>query len=146
MLFTASISVCAETLNILVDKIVAAQFLGEKALAAITFFTPLFSIVLFVSAVVMVGTLVCYSFEIGKMQKDRANQFFGQGIILSFASGIILAGLFTIIRSLLLRGLALDADLIGYIDGFYTWFIWFSFLIPVNNVLQEMVYIQLLSN
>lgn len=141
MLFTASISVCAETLNILVDKIVAAQFLGEKALAAITFFTPLFSIVLFVSAVVMVGTLVCYSFEIGKMQKDRANQFFGQGIILSFASGIILAGLFTIIRSLLLRGLALDADLIGYIDGFYTWFIWFSFLIPVNNVLQEMVYI-----
>ena len=141
MLFTASISVCAETLNILVDKIVAAQFLGEKALASITFFTPLFSTVLFVSAVVMVGSLVCYSFEIGKMQKARADQFFGQSIILSFASGLILAGVFTIIRGILLRNSSIDAELLGYVDGFYTWFIWFSFLIPVNNVLQEMVYI-----
>lgn len=141
MLFTASISVCAEILNILIDKVVAAQFLGEKALASITFFTPLFSIVLFVSAIVMVGTLVCYSFEIGKMQKKRADQFFGQGVILSFASGLILAGVFTIIRNILLRNSSMDAEILLYINGFYTWFIWFSLLIPVNNVLQEMVYI-----
>lgn len=141
MLFTASISVCAEILNILIDKVVAAQFLGEKALASITFFTPLFSIVLFVSAIVMVGTLVCYSFEIGKMQKKRADQFFGQGVILSFASGLILAGVFTIIRGILLHSSAISADLLGFINGFYTWFIGFSLLIPVNNVLQEMVYI-----
>ena len=141
MLFTASISVCAETLNILVDKVVAAQFLGESALASISFFTPLFSTVLFVSAIVMVGSLVCYSFEIGKMQKKRADKFFGQSIILSFASGLILAGLFTIIRSILLRNTSITPELLEYIDGFYTWFIWFSFLIPVNNVLQEMVYI-----
>lgn len=141
MLFTASISVCAEILNILIDKVVAAQFLGEKALASITFFTPLFSIVLFVSAVVMVGSLVCYSFEIGKMQKKRADQFFGQGVILSFASGLILAALFTIIRNILLSSSTMDAELLLYINGFYTWFIGFSLLIPVNNVLQEMVYI-----
>ena len=101
----------------------------------------MFSIVLFVSAIVMVGTLVCYSFEIGKMQKKRADQFFGQGVILSFASGLILAGVFTIIRGILLHSSAISADLLGFINGFYTWFIGFSLLIPVNNVLQEMVYI-----
>ena len=39
MLFTASVSVCAEFVNVFIDKVVAAQFLGDSALAAIPFFT-----------------------------------------------------------------------------------------------------------
>ena len=41
MLFTASFSVCAELVNIFIDKVIAARFLGENALAAISFFTPM---------------------------------------------------------------------------------------------------------
>ena len=46
MLLTASLSVCAEFINIFIDKIVAARMLGENALAAISwseasFATPL---------------------------------------------------------------------------------------------------------
>ena len=141
MLFTASVSVCAEIFNILIDKIVAAQFLGEKALASITFFTPLYSIVLFVSAIVMVGTLVCYTFEIGKMNKHRADKFFGQGLILSIGSGLILMGIFAIIKGIVLHHSSLSPEIFSYIDDFYTWFLWFALLIPVNNMLQEMVYI-----
>ena len=140
MLFTASISVCAEIINLLIDKIVAAHFLGEKALAAISFFTPLFSVVLFVSAVVMVGSLVCYSIEIGKLRKERADQFFGQSIILSVGSGILMAVLFAVFRMFLQKSASLDPELFRFVDEFYTWFIWLAFLIPVNNVLQEMVY------
>ncbi len=108
MLFTASVSVCAEIVNLLIDKIVAAQILGEKALASISFFTPLFSAVFFVSAVVMVGSLVCYSFEIGKMDKERADCFFGQSIILSVGSGILIAALSTAFcQSMGIEGIAL---------------------------------------
>ncbi|MBR3504344.1 MAG: hypothetical protein IKO07_08875 [Clostridia bacterium] len=90
MLFTASFSVCAELVNIFIDKVVAARFLGENALAAISFFTPMFSFILFLSAMVMVGSLVCYSIELGRLNKHRADRFFGQGIILSFAVGILM--------------------------------------------------------
>ena len=141
MLFTASISVCAEILNLMIDKIVAAQFLGEKALASISVFTPLFSIVLFVSAIVMVGSLVCYSIEIGKLNKSRADCFFGQSLILSVGCGLIMVALFAAIKTPLLEHLSLDPEIVNFVGEFYIWFLWFAFFIPINNVLQEMVFI-----
>ena len=140
MLFTASFSVCAELVNIFIDKVVAARFLGENALAAISFFTPMFSFILFLSAMVMVGSLVCYSIELGRLNKHRADRFFGQGIILSFAVGILMVALFAVGR-LFFDTSGIDAEQLKFVNEFYGWFLGLAFVIPLNNILQEMVYV-----
>ena len=140
MLFTASFSVCAEFVNVFIDKVVAARFLGENALAAISFFTPMFSFILFLSAMVMVGSLVCYSIELGRLNKHRADRFFGQGIILSFAVGILMVALFAVGR-LFLDTSGIDAEQLKFVNEFYGWFLGLAFVIPLNNILQEMVYV-----
>jgi len=141
MIFTASVSVCAEFVNVFIDKVVAAQFLGESALAAISFFTPLFSFIFFSSAVVMVGSLVCYSIELGRMDKQKADRFFGQSVILSFLVGLLLVALFAIGKSVMFSFLEVDPALLGYVNEFYGWFLGLAFIIPLNNILQEMVYV-----
>ena len=140
MLFTASFSVCAELVNIFIDKVVAARFLGENALAAISFFTPMFSFILFASAMVMVGSLVCYSIELGRLNKHRADRFFGQGIILSFAVGFLMVALFAVGR-LFFDTSGIDAEQLKFVNEFYGWFLGLAFVIPLNNILQEMVYV-----
>ena len=141
MLFTASFSVCAELVNIFIDKVVAARFLGEKALAAISFFTPLFSFILFSSAMVMVGSLVCYSIELGRLNKHRADRYFGQSIILSFAVGLLMVALFALGRLFFFDTTGVDAEQLKFVNEFYGWFLGLAFAIPLNNTLQEMVYV-----
>ena len=141
MLFTASVSVCAEFVNVFIDKVVAAQFLGDSALAAISFFTPMFSFIFFMSAIVMVGSLVCYSIELGRLNKQKADCFFGQSLILSFMVGLFMAVLFAVGKEIMFNFMDVEPKLLNYVDEFYGWFLGLAFMIPLNNVLQEMVYV-----
>ena len=141
MLLTASLSVCAEFINIFIDKIVAARMLGENALAAISFFTPLFSVILFASSIVMVGSLVCYSIELGRMNKNKADRFFGQSIILSVGIGILMVVAFAIGKHFLFSYMNVEPEQMQFVNEFYGWFLGLAFLIPLNNTLQEMVYV-----
>ena len=140
MLLTASISVCAEIANVFIDKIIAAQFLGEKALASISFFSPLFSFIFFLSALVAVGSLACYSIELGRMDRDRANRFFGQSVLLAFAVGILMVVLFTFGKGFMFHFMHVDPELLQYVDEFYVWFLGIAFFMPLCNVLQEMIF------
>ncbi len=140
MLMTASISVCAEIANVFVDKIVAAQFLGEKALASISFFSPLFSFIFFLNALVAVGSLACYSIELGRMNRDRANRFFGQSILLSFLVGTLMVILFAFGKGIMFRFMNVDPELLQYVNEFYIWFLGIAFFMPFCNVLQEMIF------
>lgn len=140
MLLTASISVCAEIANVFIDKIIAAQFLGEKALASISFFSPLFSFIFFLNALVAVGSLACYSIELGRMDRDRANRFFGQSVLLAFAVGILMVVLFTFGKGFMFHFMHVDPELLQYVDEFYVWFLGIAFFMPLCNVLQEMIF------
>lgn len=141
MLLTASISVFVEIANLLIDKIVAGQMLGEQALSAIALITPLFSVVFFVGVVIAVGSIVCYTYEIGKINKDRASCFFGQGIILSIIAGVVMSvGLFAL-KGPLFALLDVSQDLVMLTEAFYKWFVVLALLLPLNNVLQEMIYV-----
>ena len=52
-----------------------------------------------------------------------------------------MAILFTVFKMLLQKQAALDPELFRFVDDFYKWFIGIAFLLPINNILQEMVYV-----
>ena len=79
-----------EYLVLLSDSISIGNIFGEAAIAASNLVSPIFSVAVFVSSLISIGTSVLYAYEIGKFQKDRADRLFGQGVILALASGITL--------------------------------------------------------
>ena len=85
MLFTGTLTLAVLYIMLLCDTIIAGYFIGEKGVAAINAVTPVTGIVTFLSTVIAIGSGILYSREIGAMNKRRADEIFGQGLILSIA-------------------------------------------------------------
>ena len=91
MIFFALLMMFAENLSDTVNYILAAQILGDNAMAAVNLVTPLLYSVFFLSSLIATGTAYLYSFEIGAFRHEKANKLVGQGAILAVALSILIA-------------------------------------------------------
>ena len=85
MLLTGTFTMAVIYIMLLCDNIIAGYFIGESGVAAINAVTPVTGIVTFFSTVISIGSGILYSREIGAMNKRRADEIYGQGLILSGA-------------------------------------------------------------
>lgn len=83
---------------LLCDSIIAGYFIGESGVAAINAITPITGIVTFFGDLISTGVGIVFTREIGAMRKKRADEIYGQGLIIS-----ILIGLLSALTILLLR-------------------------------------------
>ena len=90
LLLTGSVTTVIQYLLILSDTVVIGNILGQEELAAVNVVKPFHSAAIFLASLISIGTSVFYSLEIGKFNKNRANALFGQGVILSLFSGVVL--------------------------------------------------------
>ena len=102
--FVASIfAIVNAYILILTDSVVAGQFVGDNAVAAMTLIFPIFTMILFVAYLVADGLVMMASYAQGKGDRAEVNRIFSLGIILAVSCSLILfTGLF------LLRGQILD--------------------------------------
>ena len=85
-------AIIVEAVNFIVsltDGIVAGNVLGADAFAAIGLLAPFLSISTFLASIVNTGTVLNYSYEIGKFNKRCANEFFSQGVIAALLVGAL---------------------------------------------------------
>lgn len=139
LLTSASASIVVWLVTIFEDTLISSHLLGETALAAYTHIVPIYSFMLFIGTAIAVGSSVCYTYEIGKLNKERAHCFFGQAVILAIIAGCILLGANTIGSGFVLGVMNPTAELAPYINQFMKWFPWVSLLIPLSCVLMNMV-------
>ena len=76
---------------LLCDSIIAGYFIGESGVAAINAITPVTGIVTFFGDLVSTGVGIVFTREIGAMRKKRADEIYGQGLIISISIGLISA-------------------------------------------------------
>ena len=76
---------------LLCDSIIAGYFVGESGVAAINAITPVTGIVTFFGDLVSTGVGIVFTREIGAMRKKRADEIYGQGLIISISIGLISA-------------------------------------------------------
>ena len=76
---------------LLCDSIIAGYFIGETGVAAINAITPVTGIVTFFGDLVSTGVGIVFTREIGAMRKKRADEIYGQGLIISISIGLISA-------------------------------------------------------
>lgn len=76
---------------LLCDSIIAGYFVGESGVAAINAITPITGIVTFFGDLCSTGVGIVFTREIGAMRKERADEIYGQGLIVSLSIGLLSA-------------------------------------------------------
>lgn len=132
MLLTGSFTMAVIYIMLLCDNIIAGYFIGESGVAAINAVTPVTGIVTFFSTVISIGSGILYSREIGAMNKRRADEIYGQGLILSGAISVMGALLLILLRDMYFKANGINGEIYELALVYYRW-------TPLNAVLNIMV-------
>ncbi len=92
----------------LTDSIVAGSFISADAFTAIGLIIPFATVSIFFSTIIYTGTVVNFSYQVGKFDKRRANEFFSQGLMMALLSGVIYASLLLVLGRSILPMLTVD--------------------------------------
>jgi Na+-driven multidrug efflux pump len=132
MLLTGTFTMAVIYIMLLCDNIIAGYFIGESGVAAINAVTPVTGIVTFFSTVISIGSGILYSRQIGAMNKRRADEIYGQGLILSAAIAVMGALLLILFRDIYFKANGIRGEIYELALVYYRW-------TPLNAVLNVMV-------
>lgn len=140
LLLTGSVTVIIQFLLMISDTIVIGNILGEQKLGAINVVKPFQSFTIFMASLISIGTPVIYSYEMGKFNKNKANSVFGQGVILSVLSGLLLFLACFFGKGYYFSYLNLSPQIEAAASDYIFFYQFVILLLPLYTVLLEMVY------
>lgn len=98
LLLAATFSTLIEFLMSLADGVVVGNILGETALGAVNLFQSPTNLISFFSALIGVGSAICFSVETGRFERRRAVEMFSTGLW-----GVLVLGCFLWVAMLAVR-------------------------------------------
>lgn len=118
--FVASLaSMSISYVLILTDSVVAGQFIGDEAVAAITLVSPITTLVTFLSYMVADGLAMMFSYAKGKNDQPKANQLFGMGGICSVVTGGLVTFILVVFQNEILSMWEISPELMNYAVDYY---------------------------
>lgn len=118
--FVASLaSMAISYVLILTDSIVAGQFVGDAAVAAMTLVAPITTLITFLSYMVADGLAMMFSYAKGKNDRAKANELFGMGVICSVATGALVTFVLVAFQSKILSIWDISPELMEYAVDYY---------------------------
>lgn len=140
MLLTGTLTMAVLYIMLLCDNIIAGYFIGEMGVAAINAVAPVTGIITFFSTVIAIGSGILYSREIGAMNKRRADEIYGQGMILSVAISIFSAVALALCRDAYFQANGVTGEIYELASAYYQWTPLNAALSVTVNYLTQMVY------
>jgi len=125
---------------LLCDSIIAGYFIGENGVAAINAITPVTGIVTFFGDLVSTGVGIVFTREIGAMRKKRADEIYGQGLIISISIGLISALTIFLIQDMYFSTGGIKGEILEQALKYYRLAPINAFLTIVIFYLEQMVY------
>ncbi len=127
-------------LMLLSDSIIAGYFIGESGVAAINAITPVTGIVTFFGDLVSTGVGIVFTREVGAMRKKRADEIYGQGLIISIAIGLISAVTILLIKNVYFSANGITGEILDNALKYYRFVPINAFLTIVIFYMEQMVY------
>ena len=140
MLISGTFTKAVMYLMLLSDGIIAGYFIGESGVAGINAITPVTAIVTFFGDLVSTGVGIVFTREIGAMRKRRADEIYGQGLIISVGIGLISALLILALQNVYFRVSGVTGDILEKALRYYRLMPINAFLTIVIFYLEQMVY------
>ena len=140
MLISGTFTKAVMYLMLLSDSIIAGHFIGEAGVAGINAITPVTAIVTFFGDLVSTGVGIVFTREIGAMRKRRADEIYGQGLIISIGMGLLSAVLILALRDVYFSVCGVTGDILEKALQYYRLVPVNAFLTIVIFYLEQMVY------
>ena len=140
MLISGTFTKAVMYIMLLCDSIVAGFFIGESGVAAINAITPITGLVTFFGDLLSTGVGIVFTREVGAMKKKRADEIYGQGLIISIFVGLISALLIFLIRGVYFSANGTTGEVLNYAKQYYRLLPINVFLTIVIFYLEQMVY------
>ena len=140
MLISGTFTKAVMYLMLLSDSIIAGYFIGESGVAGINAITPVTAIVTFFGDLVSTGVGIAFTRAVGAMNKKRADEIYGQGLIISIGIGLISALLLFVFRDAYFSMSGVTGDILDKALQYYRWIPINAFLTIVIFYIEQMVY------
>ena len=139
MLFAGTIYMSITTLLVMSDSVIAGKIIGEDAVSGINLVTPLFCAATFSGSLFSIGVPILYSKEMGRFNKEKADQAFGLGLGMTALLGLAMMILSLLAGDRYLRFFQ-PAETVFLHGKQYLFWMSFVFLaLPLNSYFSEMV-------
>ena len=119
-------------LMLLSDSIIGF-FIGKAGVAGINAITPATAVVTFFGDLVSTGVGIVFAREVGAMQKNRANEIYGQGLIISVGIGLISALFLSLFRDTYFSLCGVSGDILDKALQYYRF-------VPINSILTIVIF------
>lgn len=140
MLISGTFTKAVMYLMLLSDSIIAGFFIGESGVAGINAITPVTAVVTFFGDLGSTGVGIVFTREVGAMRKRRADEIFGQGLIISIGLGLISALLIFVFQSAYFNVSGITGETLNQATEYYRLVPINAFLTIVIFYLEQMVY------
>ena len=140
MLMSGTFTKAVMYLMLLSDSIIAGYFIGKSGVAGINAITPLTAIVTFFGDLVSTGVGIVFTREVGAMKKRRADEIYGQGLIISIGVGLISALLVFFIQNVYFSVSGITGEILDKALEYYRFLPINAFLTIVIFYLEQMVF------
>ena len=136
----ATIVIVAEYVLVLSDSVIAGNVLGENALGAVNLLMSVFSGASFFTWLLAEGTSIAYSDATARMQRTRAANLAGQGLVAAIAMGGLLGGAAMLLKDPYLAYLSPDPSTAELFAAYWKWYPAVLFLESVDMLLLYLIY------
>ena len=140
MLISGTFTKAVMYLMLLSDSIIAGHFIGPSGVAGINAITPVTAIVTFFGDLVSTGVGIVFAREVGAMKKDRANEIYSQGLIISIGIGLLSALLILALQNTYFAVSGITGEILDRALEYYRLVPINAFLTIVIFYLEQMVY------
>ena len=140
MLISGTFTKAVMYLMLLSDSIIAGFFIGENGVAGINAITPITAIVTFFGDLGSTGVGIVFSREVGAMRKRRADEIFGQGLIISIGLGLISALMIFVFQNAYFSASGITGETLKQATKYYRFVPINAFLTIVIFYLEQMVF------
>ena len=140
MLLGGTLTMTVVSLLLMSDSIIAGIVVGSDAVAGVTLVTPMYSLAAFFGSVISLGVPILYSTEMGKFNKERANQVFGLGLLMSIVVGVIMFVAISLFGEAYLKSDGVNGQIFSQASGYLSWMRFTILIMPVQMLIGEAVY------
>lgn len=139
ILFAAVVVEVVSYLVSLTDSIVAGNIIGPEALAAVGLLTPFLSAATFLCSIFNTGTVINYSYHISRFDRQRAMEFFSQGIFLGLFTGALYSLLLLFLRDFIIARISVPGEILQHFHDYFNIVLIYYFLLPLVYILYNLI-------
>lgn len=140
LLVSSIVTALAGVVIELSDEIVVGSLVSENALIAVSIVLPIYLFDLFLSGLIVVGSSLQFSREIGKMNKKHASEIFGQAVILLAAIGIIYFTVCVLFKDVYLDYLGISQEVRIEVNEYWHYYKYGLLVLPIQYLFELIVY------